>query len=427
MASDFYAQTVTIWITGERLSWETRGQPWETTVSADVTELNFTNQSLYLGDNQLTALDLPDELPNLKRLDLSFNQLTALNLPDELPGLWSFQLRDNQRTDLVLPTKISGLRRLGVRNNPLQSLAAPAEADLNLDWLGTFRGFAKERVIYYRPDSLLPDIGLQAAVRAALEKGNGEAITAEELAGLTALNARWTEELSRPKIQSLAGLEGAVNLETLDLRSNGLTALTLPSEWTGLRELNLTGNGLMALTLPSEWTQLETLSLGNNGLTELALPAAWTGLRELNLTGNGLTELALPAGWTKLETLNLGGNALTELILPTGLASLAALNLTGSQVKQVAVPLDFNLGGLRLSGYSKAAVVFYDPVVPVGRVAIKRLAEGGVSIRWSGGILQSTEEVDGIWEEVGGVSSPLRIQEPQVRAISARFFRLRPE
>ncbi len=360
MASDFYAQTVTIWITGERLSWETRGQPWETTVSADVTELNFANQSLYLGDNQLTAL----------------------NLPDELPGLWSLQLRDNQRTDLVLPAKISGLRRLGVRNNPLQSLAAPAEADLNLDWLGTFRGFAKERVIYYRPDSLLPDIGLQAAVRAALEKGNGEAITAEELAGLTALNARWTEELSRPKIQSLAGLEGAVNLETLDLRSNGLTALTLPSEWTGLRELNL--------------------------------------------TGNGLTELALPAGWTKLETLNLGGSALTELILPTGLASLAALNLTGSQVKQVAVPLDFNLGGLRLSGYSKAAVVFYDPVVPVGRVAIKRLAEGGVSIRWSGGILQSTEEVDGIWEEVGGVSSPLRIQEPQVRAISARFFRLRP-
>ncbi len=291
MASDLCAQTVTI--TGEHLSWETRVQPWETTVSADVITLNLARR-------RLISITIPfNELPNLQRLYLRDNQLTALDLPDELPSLQELNLNSNQLTDLVLPTKMSRLNELSVSGNPLQSLAVPA--DFNLDWLQLF-GFAKEDVIRYWPDSLLPDIGLQAAVRAALEKGAGEAITAEELASLTALDVHWTEELNRPKIRSLAGLEGAMNLETLDLRDNAPAALTLPSEWTGLRELNFSGNGLTALTLPSEWTQL--------------------------------------------ETLNLAGNALTELTLPTGLASLAALNLTGNRLKQVAVPLDFNLSAL---------------------------------------------------------------------------------
>ncbi len=256
VAPSLHAQTL-------RLTGERNGQPWVTTLAAESTELKLDHQGL-------TALTLPAELPNLQTLWLHHNQLTELILP-ALPNLQELDLYNNQLRELTLPAELSNLQTLSLGGNPLKSLAVPA--GWNLDRL-QLSGFAKERVIRYRPNSLLPDIGLQAAVRAALRKGETEAITADDLAGLTALNARWTEQSNRPKIRSLAGLEPAVNLETLDLRDNALTSPTLPTAWTKLREQNLAGNPLNRADdlrdTPGIWARLR----GMLGLLLLAF-SAW--------------------------------------------------------------------------------------------------------------------------------------------------------
>src|SRR5213593_343769 len=62
----------------------------------------------------------------------------------------------------------------------------------------------------------IPDPGLNAAVRAALQKPSGP-LTEQDLLTLTKLDA------SRRSVRSIAGLEAARNLVALDLQINRLT------------------------------------------------------------------------------------------------------------------------------------------------------------------------------------------------------------
>src|SRR5438046_5423707 len=73
----------------------------------------------------------------------------------------------------------------------------------------------------------IPDPGLNAAIRDALQKPAGP-LTAQDLLSLTNLDARFR------RVKSLEGLEAAHNLTTLDLSHNQLTNLTLPVGLTNL-------------------------------------------------------------------------------------------------------------------------------------------------------------------------------------------------
>src|SRR4051794_10114695 len=79
----------------------------------------------------------------------------------------------------------------------------------------------------------IPDPGLNAAVRQALQKPNGP-LTQQDMLALTDLNA------SGRNIASVAGLEAARNLTALELLSNRLTNFSLPSGLTNLTFLDLT-------------------------------------------------------------------------------------------------------------------------------------------------------------------------------------------
>src|SRR5216110_1905240 len=78
----------------------------------------------------------------------------------------------------------------------------------------------------------IPDPGLDAAIRAALQKPFGP-LTEQDLLSLTNLNAR-----SR-NVRSIVGLEAAPNLVSLDLQINRLTNFSLPSGLTNLTSLTL--------------------------------------------------------------------------------------------------------------------------------------------------------------------------------------------
>src|SRR5262245_5894334 len=100
----------------------------------------------------------------------------------------------------------------------------------------------------------IPDPGLNAAIRDALHKPGGP-LTEQDLLSLVSLIA------SERNVKRTDGLEGALNLTSLDLDSNSLTNFSLPSGFTKLQLLDVSFNLLTQCALPRALTNLETLSL----------------------------------------------------------------------------------------------------------------------------------------------------------------------
>jgi formylglycine-generating enzyme required for sulfatase activity len=179
-------------------------------------------------------------------------------------------------------------------------------------------------------DVTIPDSGLDAAVRAALNKPAGP-LTESDMLQLTVLNAH------DRNISNLAGLETARNLSTLLLYSNHLTNFSAPT-LTNLASLNLSGNLLTNISLPNGASNLFSLIIRDNPLTTLALPAGYKGLEELDLSNDQLTTFSLPSSYTGLGLLDLSFNTLTNLSLPAGLTNLDTLRLSGNLFAEFAPP-----------------------------------------------------------------------------------------
>ena len=172
------------------------------------------------------------------------------------------------------------------------------------------------------------------------------------------LGSRWDSEAQRSVQNTLTGpipsrLGDLVNLEWLDLTSNGLTG-PVPS-WLGrltsLRWLSLGDNALTG-PLPAELgdlVNLETLGLSSNALTG-PVPS-WLGrltsLRWLSLGWNGLTG-PLPAelgNLANLRSLDLPSNGLTGPV-PSWLGRLTSLRSLDLSWNGLTGPLPAELGNL---------------------------------------------------------------------------------
>ena len=200
----------------------------------------------------------------------------------------------------------------------------------------------------------IPDPGLNAAVREALDKPIGP-LTEQDLLSLTNLNA------SRKNVRSIVGLEAARNLASLDLSINLLTNFALPGTLTKLVSLDLSVNSLTNCFIPSGMTNLASLILEGNALRNLTLPANLTGLTNLDLEGNELgslnslsnltnlvelnlgfnlfTNFSLPPSLTKLSTFYFAGNPLTDVVLPAGLRGMTELNLSQNLLTSFTLPV----------------------------------------------------------------------------------------
>jgi formylglycine-generating enzyme required for sulfatase activity len=199
----------------------------------------------------------------------------------------------------------------------------------------------------------IPDPGLNAAIRDALQKPSGP-LTEQDLLSLTNLNAR-----SR-NVASIDGLEAARNLVALDLQINHLNNFSLPSELTNLVTLDVSSNPLTNIFLPTGLTNLTSLTLESDGLTNLTLPEDLIRLNNLDLENNQLTgfdqlsnltslvaldlgfnsftNFSLPGGLTNLSTFYFAGNPLTSLALPPGLAGMTELNLSQNLLTRLTLP-----------------------------------------------------------------------------------------
>ncbi|MCI0747380.1 MAG: SUMF1/EgtB/PvdO family nonheme iron enzyme [Verrucomicrobia subdivision 3 bacterium] len=180
-------------------------------------------------------------------------------------------------------------------------------------------------------DVSIPDPGLNAAVREALQKPAGP-LTQQDLLSLTNLNAR------NRNVKSIVGLEAARNLIALDLQINRLTNFSLPAGLTKLMVLDVSVNPLTNFFLPGGLTNLTSLTLESAGLTNLNLPAGLTRLNNLDLENNQFTSFNPLSNLTSLVWLNLGFNAFTNFSLPGGLTNLRSFYFAGNPLTSVTLP-----------------------------------------------------------------------------------------
>ncbi|MDR3638705.1 MAG: RHS repeat-associated core domain-containing protein [Isosphaeraceae bacterium] len=149
-----------------------------------------------------------------------------------------------------------------------------------------------------QPPDLFQDPNLEAAVRAALGLPSSQVVTQGELQGLTTLSA------DSNQISSLAGLQYATNLQTLNLLPSDWSApghLTDLSPLEGLQHLSTvalvdTGIGNSALSALEGMPKLQSLDLRDDPITNIAPIAQMRSLANLQIYGDAITDLSPLAG-----------------------------------------------------------------------------------------------------------------------------------
>lgn len=182
------------------------------------------------------------------------------------------------------------------------------------------------------------DAGFGAALADAGADPNEDGfVTDVELAAVTSL------DLSGGEFTSIAGIGGAVALQSLTLGAHGFESL--PSELAtlaNLQSLDVSGNPLAALPDFSGMPALVSLDLSDCAFAAVpdgaGLPA---GLTTLRMGGNRISSLPpwLLAS-TTVETLDMSGNLFTALAdnCFAGMAVLAALDLSSNYLNPDSLP-----------------------------------------------------------------------------------------
>jgi len=177
----------------------------------------------------------------------------------------------------------------------------------------------------------IPDPGLNAVIRNALQKPDGP-LTEQDVGSLTNLDACCLH------IRDLTGLEAAHNLSVINLQSNQLSNLSLPSGLTNLRTVDLSFNPLTNCFFPDALTNLTRVSIKSSQLTNLVLPAALTALLELDLGDNRFTSFNLPSNLMGLGVLDLTSNQLTSFTFPANLTELDNLEFANNRLTSFSLP-----------------------------------------------------------------------------------------
>ena len=247
-------------------------------------------------------------------------------------------------------------------------------------------------------DELIPDVNLRSELEAALGKESGDPITVADMATLTVFRAREKE------IASIAGLELATNLETLDLSGNPFTDLDPLSGLTNLRSLEFSDRPALAydLTALSELTDLQTLVISNGRLiNDLSPLSTLTNVRHLVISnGHLINDLSPLSGMTALEVLDIGYGDITDLSVLSKMNQLRRLSLINNRISDLRpfsalsqlsfLVLDGNvvsdlsplsgLSNLALLSVSDNVVADISPIEPLDRLRTLRLGRNPLAL-----------------------------------------------
>ena len=360
---------------------------------------------LGLQDNQIEDLDPLTKLTQLQVLSLNNNQIRYVGPLARLTRLKELRLAQNKIRDVSKFTGLVNLETLSLAENPitdmspLASLTKLVEVDIE--------------IIPPASKGVIPDAGLAAAVRKALDLAPNAPITKQAMQRLTTLDA------ADRQITNLTGLEHATQLEALILSGNQIRDIRPLAGLTALMVLGLQDNQIEDLDPLTKLTQLQVLSLNNNQIRYVGPLARLTRLKELRLAQNKIRDVSKFTGLVNLETLSLAENPITDMsplaslkklvevdietevvpiidavlsISPSPVASPAigelltlSLNIgTDEMVAGYQVTLQFDATALRYvessnGDYLPDGAFFVPPVVNRGRLELASSALAGVS------------------------------------------------
>ncbi len=158
----------------------------------------------------------------------------------------------------------------------------------------------------------------------------------EELAHLTNLPSLKTVILADCGLSTIADLENAIALYTLDVSSNTIRNLDVLSTMVTLKELNLQHNAVTSLSALSGMSELEKLDISFNAVTDLSPLSSCAKLSWLDASNNQIRRLASISGLDNLTHLALEYNQLTSVEALPGLTELRNLSIAGNSVSDIS-------------------------------------------------------------------------------------------
>jgi hypothetical protein len=176
---------------------------------------------------------------------------------------------------------------------------------------------------------VFPDPNLDAAIRAAINKPEGD-IHPADLGGLYSFDA------SFKGIKNVAGIEYLSNLQTLNFNYNQIIDVSLLSSLTNLQNLYLSDNQIIDISPLSSLANLQDLALSSNKIIDFSPLSSLTNLQELGLGSNQISDLSPLAGLTNLQTLGLSSNQITDVSPLAGLTNLQLLDLGSNQISDLS-------------------------------------------------------------------------------------------
>ena len=239
---------------------------------------------------------------------------------------------------------------VGLQNAGLLVLDSPSGSVKRDAWTSSFRDivfaldFPKlvdKPPVVPEPDKLpggfvhIPDSNLRAAIAEALGKSPTAPITAEEMEGLTSLEA------PNRGIQDLTGIQFATNLDKLNLgrwgdHGNQVSDLSPIAGLTKLRRLYLNNNSISDLSPIEGLINLRLLELRKNPISDFSVLRGLTNLTKLTLQGTLITDLSPISGLTNLTNLNFQSTSVSDLSPVAGLINITELSFSQTTISDLS-------------------------------------------------------------------------------------------
>ena len=158
---------------------------------------------------------------------------------------------------------------------------------------------------------------------------------AEELKHLAVMPALKNLNISDCGLSTIADLENAVGLYSLNAGSNTLRNLDVLATMVTLREINLQHNAVTKLDALKGLAQLEKLDISFNAVEDLTPLSTCESLTWLDASNNQIQRLAPIMGLQKLTFLALEYNKLTSVEALPGLTELTNLSVAGNDIEDI--------------------------------------------------------------------------------------------
>lgn len=169
----------------------------------------------------------------------------------------------------------------------------------------------------------IEDVNLIKAINRALNKENlNSNITKKDMELIIEL------DVSGENIESLSGIEYAINLVDLNVSNNNISDISFLSKLTKLEKLNASDNNISDISYISNLVNLVNLDLSNT--------VRLSGINSLEDKSNKIEDISCISNLKKITKLNLSNNIVNDIKPLTGLNNLVSLDLSGNSILDIS-------------------------------------------------------------------------------------------